>query len=166
MAKIMGLAFTPDGKFIVSAGHDKVIRLWDWRAGKTVDDLGSAWASAPTRSLACITRVLSRRETADELLYTGQDGLLIAREGPVVGAVELDKSRLRDVASEMAAGADANSAVAATVEHQGRRRNSAQKMPHIGIAQRLEQALEGSRARRPRGGVRRWPDLRRAGDCG
>ena len=117
----MGLAFTPYGKFIVSAGHDRLIRLWDWRAGKTVDDSGSAWASAPTRSLACITRVLSRRETADELLYTGQDGLLIAREGPVVGAVELDKSRLRDVASEMAAGADANSAVAATVEHQGRR---------------------------------------------
>jgi len=36
MAVIRGLAFTPDGKFIVSAGYDKVIRVWDWRAGKTV----------------------------------------------------------------------------------------------------------------------------------
>ncbi len=36
MALIKGLAFTPDGKFIVSAGHDKVIRIWDWRAGKAV----------------------------------------------------------------------------------------------------------------------------------
>ncbi|MFZ1108755.1 MAG: PDZ domain-containing protein [Rhodomicrobium sp.] len=36
MAPIRGLAFTPDGKFIVSASNDKVIRVWDWRAGKTV----------------------------------------------------------------------------------------------------------------------------------
>jgi WD40 repeat protein len=36
MAVIHGLAFTPDGKFIVSASEDKVIRVWDWRAGKTV----------------------------------------------------------------------------------------------------------------------------------
>jgi WD40 repeat protein len=36
MGLIKGLAFTPDGKFIVSAADDKVIRVWDWRAGKTV----------------------------------------------------------------------------------------------------------------------------------
>ena len=36
MAVIRGLAFTPDGKFIVSASDDKVIRVWDWRVGKTV----------------------------------------------------------------------------------------------------------------------------------
>jgi hypothetical protein len=62
----------------------------------------------------------SRRQIADELPDVGQDGLLIAGEGPVIGAVELDESHLRDVAAEMPAGADANSAVAATVEHQGR----------------------------------------------
>ncbi len=36
LARIKGLAFTPGGKYIVSAGLDKVIRVWDWRAGKTV----------------------------------------------------------------------------------------------------------------------------------
>jgi WD40 repeat protein len=36
MAFIRGLAFTPDGKQLVSAGEDKAIRVWDWQAGKTV----------------------------------------------------------------------------------------------------------------------------------
>ncbi len=36
MAFVRSLAFTPDGKSIVSAGDDKVVRIWDWRAGKAV----------------------------------------------------------------------------------------------------------------------------------
>jgi PDZ domain/WD domain, G-beta repeat len=36
MAVIKGLAFAPDGKQLVSAGDDKVIRVWDWQAGKTI----------------------------------------------------------------------------------------------------------------------------------
>jgi hypothetical protein len=43
-------------------------------------------------------RLVSRRETADKLLDVGQDGFLIARESPVIGAVGLDESRPRDVA--------------------------------------------------------------------
>jgi WD40 repeat protein len=36
MAVIRGLAFTPDGKQLVSAADDKVIRVWNWQAGRTI----------------------------------------------------------------------------------------------------------------------------------
>jgi WD40 repeat protein len=36
MASIRGVAFVQDGKQLVSAGYDKVIRVWDWQSGKTI----------------------------------------------------------------------------------------------------------------------------------
>src|SRR5262245_26003641 len=36
MASIKSLTFTPDGNQIVSAGDDKVIRVWNWRTGRTI----------------------------------------------------------------------------------------------------------------------------------
>jgi WD40 repeat protein len=36
MAAIKDIAFTPDAKQLVSAGDDKVIRIWDWREGVTI----------------------------------------------------------------------------------------------------------------------------------
>jgi WD40 repeat protein len=39
MGLVTEIAFTPDGKHLVSAGHDKVIRVWDWQAGQTVRTL-------------------------------------------------------------------------------------------------------------------------------
>ena len=35
-ASIRSITFTPDGNHLISAGDDKVVRVWDWRAGKTV----------------------------------------------------------------------------------------------------------------------------------
>ena len=36
MAIINGIAFTPDGRQLVSASDDKTIRVWDSASGKTV----------------------------------------------------------------------------------------------------------------------------------
>ena len=36
MAKINSIAFTPDGRQLVSASDDKTIRVWDLASGKTV----------------------------------------------------------------------------------------------------------------------------------
>ena len=74
-----------------------------------------------------MAKLASCRETSDELPDASKNGLLIAREGPVIGTIELDESRPRDVTGKMPAGADANGAVAATMEHEGRRGNSVQK---------------------------------------
>jgi len=63
-------------------------------------------------------------ETADKLPDVVQDGLLIARESPMIRALKFDISRLRDMACEVPSGPDANSAVVATVEHQRRHGNS------------------------------------------
>jgi hypothetical protein len=84
--------------------------------------------------------------TAEELVDLGQDGLLIPHEGPMVGAIEFDKARLRELAREVASGSDANGAIPAAMKHQARYRDSAQEMSHIRIAQCLEHTLERSHA--------------------
>ena len=94
------------------------------------------------------SRLSQPPETAEELIDIGQDGLLIPHEGPMVGAVELDEARVREVAREVASGSDANGAIPAAMEHQTRHGDSMQEMSHIRVAQCLEHALESSRARR------------------
>lgn len=36
MGLVSSVVFTPDGKYLVSTGYDKVIRVWDWQAGQVV----------------------------------------------------------------------------------------------------------------------------------
>ena len=53
---INGVAFSPDAKFIISAGYDKVIRVWDWRKGKI--------CSNHSRTIGCGARRLDLRNGA------------------------------------------------------------------------------------------------------
>jgi WD40 repeat protein len=46
-ALIKGVTFTADGKYLVSAGYDKVVRVWDWRTGKTVRTIRGQVAPGP-----------------------------------------------------------------------------------------------------------------------
>ena len=99
---------------ILSAGA--IVRRMTSEAKAALDGLAAMREAADVRPS-------SSDDIADELLDVGQDGLLIACEDPVIGTVELDERRLRDVAGEMPAGTDAYGAVALPVEHERRNRN-------------------------------------------
>ena len=47
MAMIQGIAFTPDGRQLVSASDDKTIRVWDLASGKTVRTIRGESAPGP-----------------------------------------------------------------------------------------------------------------------
>jgi len=83
---------------------------------------------------------------ADELSDAIKHRLLIAGEGPMIGAVELDEARPGDVFGEMSPGTDADGAVATAVEHQRRNGNPPQNVPHIRIPQGLQHTSDGARA--------------------
>jgi hypothetical protein len=80
------------------------------------------------------TLKLLRAKRGDKLLDVGQDGSLVASEGPMVIAIELDKARLGDVTGEVATSADANGAISATMKYKGWCRNAAQKTSYIRVA--------------------------------
>lgn len=60
-------------------------------------------------------------ETADKLSDAGEDGSPVARENPVIDAVEFDVSRLCDVAGKMPASANSNGVVVPTELRKTRR---------------------------------------------
>jgi WD40 repeat protein len=68
MAIIKGLAFTPDGKQLVSASDDKVIRVWDWQAGKTIRTIrGQVGPGAPRGRSRGNSQAMAARRRAGKL---------------------------------------------------------------------------------------------------
>ncbi|MGO9806110.1 MAG: PDZ domain-containing protein, partial [Rhodomicrobium sp.] len=91
MAKIQSIAFTPDGRQLVSASEDKTIRVWDLASGKTVRTIrgesapghaGKIYAMALSpdgKWLAAGGWFLGTREESDAIrLYEFASGKLVA----------------------------------------------------------------------------------------
>jgi WD40 repeat protein len=89
MATIRGIAFTADGKQLVSAGDDKVIRVWDLASGKTVRTIrGESAVGTPGKIFAMALSLDGKwlaiggdlgTETAQTIrLYDFESGKLVA----------------------------------------------------------------------------------------
>ena len=91
MAVIKGIAFTPDGRQLVSASEDKTIRVWDLASGKTVRTIrgesapgqrGKVYAMALSpdgKWLAAGGWLAGTREESDAIrLYEFASGKLVA----------------------------------------------------------------------------------------
>ena len=73
MAQVNGLLFTRDGKHIISAGDDRVIRVWEWRSGRTLKSMRAEYASGPDGKILAID--------------LSPDGKLLAVAGRIPGHV-------------------------------------------------------------------------------
>jgi WD40 repeat protein len=55
MALIENVAFSPDAKLLISAGQDKVVRVWDWKLGKTIRSIRGQVGPGPEGMLHAMT---------------------------------------------------------------------------------------------------------------
>ena len=74
MSSVTDIAFTPDGRHLVSDGHDKVVRVWDWQAGQTVRTLrGQVGAGDEGKIFAMVLSPDGRRvAVAGQMTIGGQ----------------------------------------------------------------------------------------------
>ncbi len=83
-ALIGGVAFTQDGKYIVSASEDKVIRIWDWQQAKTIRTLRGETGPGPQGKIYAMALSADNRWLAVAGFMGAQDG-----DSKDIGAIRL-----------------------------------------------------------------------------
>lgn len=122
-APVNGLTWTDDGAYIVSAGHDRRIRVWDAALGKnTLASFGPSIRNSQLASVAMFTSPVGLTHPGKELLFWPNeteilvldlhDGHVVTKLRPTGLAQRTNKNRISSIVWRGSGGGGSSSGVA------------------------------------------------------